>query len=483
MTVIQVEGGAMPGAGPAEELRLRLARLQAGAAAEPYPTARRRIDRLNRCIAMLVDERERIAAAIAADYGHRSWHQTMIAEIFTTVEALKHARSHVNRWMRPERRRLPLHLALLGARGRVFHQPVGVVGVVGPWNFPVNLLLAPLAGILAAGNRALLKPSEHTPATAELLAELVAGRFDADEIAMATGGRAVAEAFCRLPFDHLIYTGGGEVARLVMRAAAENLVPVTLELGGKSPVVIGTGADLAMAARRIVGGKMLNMGQVCLAPDYILVAAGQRDALVAALTAEIARLAPEGAGGADVSAIVNQNHYDRLAAYLADAARRGAAIVTAPGQAPLPEGRRMPITLVVDPPADARVMAEEIFGPLIVVRSTAGFEAAVEAIRERPRPLALYYFGRDRGEIDRLTRETVSGALVIGDVIMHYTVEDLPFGGAGASGMGAYHGIDGFRRFSVPKAVYRQTFLDTSALVRPPFGPRRSRLLDLAIRK
>ncbi|MCF4167298.1 coniferyl aldehyde dehydrogenase [Zavarzinia compransoris] len=483
MRTKQVEGGALPGAGPEDELRLCLDRLRSGAAGEPYPTAARRIDRLNRCIALLVDNRARIAEAVAADYGHRSWHQTMIAEIFTTIEALKHARGRTRAWMRPERRPLPLHLSLLGASARVLHQPVGVVGVMGPWNFPVNLLVAPLAGILAAGNRAMLKPSEHTPHTASLLSDLFAERFDADEIGVATGGRAVSEAFSKLPFDHLIYTGGGEVAKLIMRAAADNLVPVTLELGGKSPVVIGRGADLAMAARRIIGGKMLNMGQVCLAPDYILVPAAARQGLADALVAEIGRMAPGGTDSPDVSAVINTAHYTRLAGQLSDAEERGAAILRAPGHRPQPAGRRMPITVVVDPPDDARIMQEEIFGPLIVLKSCTDFDAAVAAVNARPRPLALYYFGTDRAETRRLSRETTSGGVVINDVIMHYTIESLPFGGTGPSGMGAYHGADGFRRFSTPRAIYRQTFIDSSALVRPPFGPGRQRLLDLLIRK
>ncbi len=461
---------------PAARLAATLAHLRRGYVAEPYPTAATRRDRLSRAIDLLSRHKRPFCQALEADFGSRPHTQSLIADIFTTIEALKHARAHVRRWMRPERRSLRFPLGLLGARAEVFHQPAGVVGVIGPWNFPLNLLLGPLAGILAAGNRAFLKPSEHTPRTASLLAELLPAFFADDEVAIATGGQEVGAAFSHLPFDHLIYTGGASVAKAIMRAAADNLVPVTLELGGKSPVLVGRSADLATAALRIIGGKMLNMGQVCLAPDYVLVPEAGKQTFIDAALAAARRLSPGTDRNPDVAAVINQAHFDRLTRYLDDARQRGARVMAAnAGDAGT---RLMPITLVIDPPDDSLIMREEIFGPLLVVRTYQRFDDAIARIRAGDRPLALYYFGHDRGEVERLRRETHSGALALNDVIMQYTVENLPFGGTGASGMGAYHGHDGFKTFSVRRAIYRQTWIDSSAIVRPPFTRLKTRLFD-----
>lgn len=385
--------------------------------------------------------------------------------------------------MRPERRTPTFPLGWLGARAYVHHQPVGVVGIIGPWNFPVNLLIAPLAGVLAAGNRAFLKPSEHAPATAAMLAELIGQRFDATEIAVVQGDAQVASAFSRLPFDHLLYTGGGEVARHILHAAAEKLTPVTLELGGKSPVLIGRSARRRLAATRLVGGKLLNAGQVCLAPDYVLVPREEVDDWAQALLDATQQMMPAQDTNPDAGAVINERHALRLSEYLQEVQGRGGRVVSTL-ESSLPDGnRRMPLTLIVDPPADCRVMHEEIFGPLLVLLPYDGIDDALAIINARPRALAVYYFGEDKREIELLKTQTTSGGLVINDVIMHYTIEDLPFGGTGASGMGAYHGIDGFRTFSVRKAVYKQARLDTGALVRPPYTHFKSKLLGLLIRK
>lgn len=449
--------------------------------AHPMPGTRLRRDRLERTIALLAEHRHALCDAIAEDYGARSPTQSLIAEIFVTQQMLGHARRNVRRWMKPERRStrfLGLPLRLLGAGALVQYQPLGVVGVIGPWNFPINLVLAPLAGIFAAGNVAMIKPSEHTPITASLLAELVKQRFDADELHVATGDVSVAQAFSQLPFDHLIYTGGENAARHILHAAADNLTPVTLELGGKSPVVVSRGADPVRTARKIIGGKLLNNGQVCLAPDIVLAPREEAGALIEALVSEAGRLAPDARINRDVAAMISEQHYARIRALLGEARDNGATIAAPPSAQDTPAGRRMPITLVIDPTPDSAIMREEIFGPLMVIQPYDAFDDALTAINARPRPLALYYFGRDRGEIARLQNETVSGSLVLGDVIMQYTAEDLPFGGVGASGMGRYHGKDGFRTFSNARAVYRQAIPDLAALVRPPFTPAKARLFD-----
>jgi len=471
------ERSAPPPDDPAD-LGRALAQLRAGWQSEPYPSAASRIDRLTRLIGLLVDYADRLCDAANTDYGHRSRHQTLIADIFVTIEALKHAKGRVRRWMRPEGRPVMAPLYLLGARAKIVPQPLGVVGVIGPWNFPINLLLSPLAGILSAGNRAFLKPSEHTPATSALLAEAIADRFAPDEIAVALGGIDVATAFSKL-----VYTGGERAAREVMRSAAENLTPVTLELGGKSPVFVSRTADLAQTARRLVGGKMLNSGQVCIAPDTVYVPAESLERLGQALVDEAARVVPDAVHNPDYSAVVNTSQYNRLQGYLDEVEAAGCRVLRAENATGDAQTRRMPMTVALDPPPAVRMMVQEIFGPIFVLKPYANFIEAIESVRAGARPLVSYYFGKAKREIDALLYTTISGGLVINDVIMQYTVESLPFGGVGASGMGAYHGIEGFRTFSHRKAVYRQTAVDSAALVRPPFTSLTDRILRLAIRR
>lgn len=459
--------------------------LRARSRREPYPSAKVRKDRLSRLIGLLAANKVALCDAIRADYGARSPTQSLIAEIFVTMQTLRHARANVGRWMRPEGRStkfLGLPLSLIGARAEVFHQPLGVVGVIGPWNFPVNLLLSPLAGIFAAGNVAFLKPSEHTPATAALLDELIRKQFGGDELAVALGDVSVARAFSALPFDHLIYTGGEGAARHILHACADNLTPVTLELGGKSPVVISRGASIKSAATRIIGGKLLNNGQVCLSPDYLLIPREKLQDMAKALTDAASEMVPAASQNPDVAAVVNPSHFARIRDVLGDAAGR-AVPVLAGADAAAPDGeRRMPLTVVVDPPRDSRIMREEIFGPLMALKPYDSFSEATNFINAMPRPLALYYFGSNEDEIKELKTQTVSGSLVVNDVIMQYTIEDLPFGGVGPSGMGRYHGYDGFKTFSNARAVYRQAWPDTSAMVRPPFVPWKARLFDFLTR-
>ena len=426
---------------------------------------------------------------MAADFGARSRTATAFADVAASIGPLKHARDHLARWMRPERRATtPRILGFLGARAEVRRQPKGVVGIISPWNFPVNLAFAPLAGVLAAGNRAMIKPSETTPATSALLQEMFAGSFDPEEIAVFTGGPEVGQAFASLAFDHLVFTGATSIARHVMRAAAENLVPLTLELGGKSPVVIGRSADLATAAARIMNGKTLNAGQICLAPDYVLAPADRLDAFVEQARQAVVQMYPTIRDNADVTAIVSDRHLARLEGYVDDARAKGATIVEInPAGEDLRQQphRRMAPTLILDPTDDMTVMQEEIFGPLLPVRRYGTVDEAIDYINGHARPLGLYYFGSDAAERDRVLERTTSGGVTVNDVLMHVAQEELPFGGIGPAGMGAYHGRDGFREFSHARSVYHQIKRDIGPLkmLRPPYGKGIARFLAMQIRK
>jgi coniferyl-aldehyde dehydrogenase len=442
------------------------------------PSAEVRIDRLDRCIGLLVDHQEAIAEALRHDFGSRSVMMSKLTDISGSIGPLKHAKTNVRKWMRPERRATtPAILGWLGAKAEVQYQPLGVVGVISPWNFPFNLTFAPLAGILAAGNRAMIKPSEYTPASSELMARLFRTAFAETEIAVCVGGPEVGHAFSTLHFDHLLFTGSTSIAYHVMRAAAENLVPVTLELGGKSPVIVGQGADIGLAATRIMNGKTMNAGQICLAPDYVLVPEANRDAFVEKAQSAVAKLFPTLKDNPDYTSIVNQRHFDRLKSYLDDAKKKGASIVEinpAREDFSQQEFRKIPPTLVLNPTDDMKIMQDEIFGPLLPIKTYKTADEAIDYVNAHERPLGLYYFGEKGAEQDRVLARTTSGGVTINDVIMHVAMEDMPFGGVGPSGMGAYHGIDGFRQFSHRKAVYSQPtgklVEGQLANIRPPYG-------------
>ena len=468
----------MSSAEPTRDDMLRiLERQKAKQLAEGPPSEQLRAERLDRCIALLVDHAEAIADALNEDFGSRSREATGLTDISASIGPLKHAKAHLRKWMAPEKRKTtPAILGLFGAKAQLQHQPKGVVGVISPWNFPVNLTFAPLAGILAAGNRAMIKPSEFTPKTSELMKAMFAKAFTEDEIAVITGGPAVGQDFAGLPFDHLIFTGGTSVARHVMRAAAENLVPLTLELGGKSPVILSETADLEVAAARVMAGKTLNAGQICLAPDYVLAPEAKVDAFVAAAKGSVEKMFPTLRDNPDYTAIIAQKHYERITGYIDDARAKGARIVELN-----PAGedfrqqphRKIPPTLILDPTDDMAVMQEEIFGPVLPVKTYRGTAEAIDYVNSRPRPLALYWFGSDDAEKDRVLTHATSGGATINDVIFHVAQEDLPFGGVGPAGMGAYHGHDGFKEFSHRKAVYSQLKKDIGPLqrMRPPYGP------------
>ncbi len=470
-------------------LHALLAKQRAALLRDGPPSAETRADRLDRCIALLVDARTRIETALAADFGARSPYVTAFADIASSIGPLKHARDHVARWMRVERRRTtPGILGWLGARAEIRCQPKGVVGVISPWNFPMNLTFAPLAGVLAAGNRAMIKPSETTPATSELIKTLLGDAFPEEEIAVITGGPEVGEAFASLPFDHLLFTGATSIARHVMHAAAENLVPVTLELGGKSPVVLGRSADLPVAAARIMNGKTLNAGQICLAPDYVLAPQDRVGEFVEQAKATVRTMFPTIRDNPDYTAIVSDRHFSRLKGYLDDARAKGAEIVEinpADDDLRQPPHRLIAPTLVLNPTDDMKVMQDEIFGPILPVKTYRSLDDAIDYINAHARPLGLYYFGTDSAERDRLLDRTTSGGVTVNDVIMHVAQEHLPFGGIGPAGMGAYHGHDGFREFSHRKSVFHQVRKDLGPLrmLRPPYGRGLAKYLDRQIRR
>jgi len=466
-----------------------LARQKAAQLRDGAPSAEKRIERLDRCIGLLVDHRKAIEAALNQDFGARSAEATAFTDVAASIGPLAHAKSNVRSWMKTERRKTsPALLGLFGAKAEVRYQPKGVVGVISPWNFPVNLTFAPLAGILAAGDRAMIKPSEHTPATSALMAQMFAGVFSEEEIAVVTGGHEVGQDFAGLPFDHLIFTGATGVARHVMRAAAENLTPLTLELGGKSPVIIGKSADLATAAARIMNGKTLNAGQICLAPDYVLTPKESLDTFVGEATGAVRRMFPTLKDNPDYTAIIAQRHYDRIMAHIADARAKGARVVEIK-----PEGedltqqqyRKIAPTLIIDPTDDMTVMQEEIFGPVLPVKTYLGIDEAIAYVNAHDRPLGLYYFGDDASEREKVLSATTSGGVTVNDVIFHIAQEELPFGGVGPSGMGSYHGHDGFREFSHRKAVYTQLKKDIGPLLqmRPPYRLAFRKYLDGAIKR
>ena len=456
-----------------EDMLAVLDRQRAASTAEGRVSAETRIDRIDRAIDLLQTHGKQLSEAMCEDFGHRSMHQSKLTDIDASISPLKHARKNVRKWMRPEKRST-FPFSLLGGRGEIQYQPLGVIGCISPWNFPVQLTFSPLAGIFAAGNRTMIKPSEFTPHTSELLQVLFASVYDETEVAVFIGDAEVGTAFSSLPFDHLLFTGAGSIARHVMRAAAENLVPVTLELGGKSPVIIGKDADIQQAARSIMAGKTLNAGQICLAPDYAFIPEGETDAFVDAARDSVTRMYANLKDNPDYTSIVNERHYDRLTGYIDEARSSGAEVVElnpADEDFSQQEHHRIPPTLVLNPSDDLQVMREEIFGPILPIKTYSDLEDPIRFINDRDRPLGLYYFGKDANEQETVLNNTTSGGVTVNDVIMHIAQEELPFGGVGASGMGAYHGHDGFKTFSHGKAVYRQSKLIArlAALVGPPY--------------
>lgn len=455
--------------------------LQFAARAEPNPSLAQRMQRLALLEQALRGNARELAEAISQDFGHRSSAETRLLELFPSYAAIADARRHLRRWMRPQRRSVSRWF--LPGRAEVRYQPLGAVGIIVPWNYPLFLAVAPLVAALAAGNRVLIKMSEFTPATSQVFSRMIAHIFAPNEVAVIEGDAAVAHAFSMLPFDHLLFTGSTAVGHHVMRAAAANLTPVTLELGGKSPAIIGATADFEKAVERIVIGKLLNAGQTCIAPDYVLVPAGHEQAFIETARQVVARCYPDLGATADYTHIINQRHYERLTAYISEAREQGAVVAElAPQVTADPHSRRLPPVVVTGATDTMRILQDEIFGPLLPLIAYADLEQAIAYVNARPRPLSLYYFDRDAANIEKVLTTTVSGGVTVNDTLLHIAQDDLPFGGVGPSGMGCYHGFDGFKTFSAQKAVFRQSRLSGIGLFKPPYGAVFERLIKVLLR-
>jgi len=456
-------------------------------AARPEAAAIRR-DRVKRAIALLVDNKEELAKAMSADFGNRSVPMSMLTDIMSTVNFGKHCLKHMDKWAKPEKRKVQFPLGLLGAKAELRFEPKGVIGIMSPWNFPVNLSIGPLMQVLSAGNRAMIKPSEFTEITSELTRELVAKYFAPEEVSVITGSPEVAQAFSSLKLDHLVFTGSTATGRKVMEAAGRNLVPVTLELGGKSPVVLGRSANFAKAGERIAMGKMMNAGQICLAPDYMIVPHDMEDEAVEAVRSSASAMYPTLLDNDDYASIVTDRHFDRLQGMVADARAKGAEVIEVnPANEDFSNtnSRKMPLTILRNVTEDMTAMQEEIFGPVLPIKTYHGVDEAIEYVNQNDRPLGLYYFGEDNGEREQVLQRTISGGVTVNDVIFHISVEDLPFGGIGPSGIGSYHGPEGFKEFSHARSVYTQTKVDVAGLAgfKPPYGKKTEKALSSQIKK
>ncbi|MEZ5570492.1 MAG: coniferyl aldehyde dehydrogenase [Halioglobus sp.] len=473
----------------AQQMQATLEEQRAAYLQEGVVTAETRIDRLQRGVDVLVKYSAQLADALNSDFTCRPREVTLLTDIGAGIAPMKHAIKHLRTWMKPEKRPSTFPFNLLGARSRIEYQPLGVVGVIAPWNFPVNMVFAPLAGVLAAGNRAMIKPSEFTPATSALLVEMVAEAYDPKEVAIFDGGPEVGQAFSSLAFDHMIFTGATSIARHILAAASQNLVPVTLELGGKSPVVISRSADIEKSIGRIMLGKTMNAGQICLAPDYLLVPEEKLHEIIAAAQKAVAQMYPKILDNPQYTSVINQRHYQRLNGYLAEANERGQKIIAInPAGEDFSQQQgtmKIPPTLIPEPADDLRMMEEELFGPLLPIRTYSNFEETISYINSKPRPLAAYYFGEDKQEESALISRTTSGGVCINDVIMQVAQEDLPFGGVGPSGMGAYHGLKGFQTFSHAKSIYRQTGFNVAKLggMLPPYGKATESTIKMQLKK
>lgn len=446
----------------------------------PYPSWATRADHLRALRKMLLENRDALAAAINADFGHRAKEEVLMSEIWLAKEEIDEALKHGKRWIKPKSR--TMNKWLRPARAKVMPQPLGVVGIVVPWNYPVLLAAGPLICALAAGNRAIVKMSELTPRTSQLFEELISKTFARDHVAVVNGDAQIGAAFSRLPFDHLLFTGSTNVGRHVMRAAAEHLTPVTLELGGKSPVIVGPRARFDAAVDAVITGKTLNAGQTCIAPDYVLVPRGKEAEFVARARARMARLYPNLSTNPDYTSIISERHFARLQRLASEAQQAGAQLHPLTDAAPDPALRRLPPVLVTQAPDASQLMQEEIFGPLLPIVPYDTLDDAIAYVNARPRPLALYLFDEDRTTIERVMRDTISGGVTVNDTLMHIACGTLPFGGVGASGMGAYHGYDGFVTFSKMKPVLTQPRLNTRAMIAPPYGKRFAAILKLMLK-
>ncbi|MFO1112158.1 MAG: coniferyl aldehyde dehydrogenase [Bradyrhizobium sp.] len=443
---------------------------------EPAPTLAQRLDRLKRLKAVVAENERRFEQAISADFGHRCAIETAVAETVFMLTEIRHATKHLKKWMAPQKIATALQFA--PASNRLLPQPLGVVGIIAPWNYPLQLTLAPAVAAIAAGNRVIIKPSELVPRFSALLREVIGQKFDASEIVVTGIEDEIAKAFATLPFDHLIFTGSTRVGRLVAEAAGRNLTPVTLELGGKSPAIVDRSADLDVAAERIAYGKLLNAGQTCIAPDYAMVPEAQVKDFAARLHGHMQKMFGTDPDNTDYTSIVSDRHYARLEALVADAADKGATILqpASPADPDWKGKRKFPPTIIVGAAPDMTVMQEEIFGPLLPVFGYKNASETIAYINAHDRPLALYWFGSDNAARDEVLARTVSGGVTVNDCLFHVAQTNQPFGGVGASGTGAYHGEWGFRALTKLKPVFYRSRFNRLADLYPPYGAKIARL-------
>ena len=433
------------------------------------PSYDKRIEHLDALRRALISNKEAIAKAISTDFGGRSRIESLVAEVFVTVAGLDYAKERLHEWMEIEPREVAW--TFMPGRAEVHNQPLGVVGIIAPWNYPVQLVFAPLVAALAAGNRVMVKPSELVPETSALIAKMVESTFAHDHVTCHLGGVELSEEFSKLPLDHLVFTGSTRVGKAVMRAAAENLVPVTLELGGKSPAIVGRDFSIATAAERIMNGKLFNAGQTCIAPDYALVQRKDVEAFVGECKAAVARMYPTLVGNADYTSIVNDRQKKRLEGYLSDAKENGARLVPLNATKESFEGSsKLEPTLVLDAKESMAILGEEIFGPLLPIVAYDTLDDAIAYVNDHPRPLALYVFDHDEEAVEKVLAETISGGVTVNDTMLHIAQDDMPFGGVGPSGMGHYHGKEGFDTFTKKKPVFYQARLNATDIMRPPYG-------------
>lgn len=425
--------------------------------------------RLSQFKTAFLASKDALVTAVSEDYGHRSRYDTLISDILPTVAQFNYTLARLAKWMKPTRRSPGLLLA--PGSVSIHYQPVGVVGIVVPWNFPINLAVMPLITAIAAGNRAMLKLSEFTPKTNQVLIQIITAVFDDKDVCIVEGEAVLSAAFTKLPFDHLLFTGSTVVGKHVMRAAADNLTPVTLELGGKSPVVVAPDIDIKVAVNRTMLGKSLNAGQICVAPDYILCPRAKVAEFVDEYRKEFNRRYPAAMQNDDYTNIVDDRQYSRLKSWLEDAQQKGAKVETMQdGDSCNDQRHRMLPHLLLDTTDDMQLMQDEIFGPLLPILPYDTIDDAISYIKARPHPLALYIMSFDNATQKKVLSKTISGGVAINDTIMHFAAEDAPFGGVGSAGMGHYHGIEGFRTFSKSKTILKQGKFHSTRFVHAPYG-------------
>jgi coniferyl-aldehyde dehydrogenase len=462
-----------------EDLGAVLAAQRAAFNKNPNPDWAARKAKLEKLRELILGHEAEFVKAISDDFGHRAIEDTLISEFLVIQGGISHALKHTPKWMKT--RKAPTAMQYKPAKNIIIPQPLGVIGIISPWNYPLQLAIMPLIGAIGAGNRAMIKPSEYTPRMSQLLQEVLAKGFSDEEVFVATGGVEVASAFSGLPFDHLVFTGSTSVGRIVGEAAGRNLVPVTLELGGKSPVIIDESADMKTAVARITNGKLLNAGQTCVAPDYVLMPEAKINSFAEAMIEQAETFYPTVAGNDDYTTIIADAHYARLQDLLEDAENKGAKIRTAcdDDKQQLAKERRVPLTVVTETTPDMKIMQEEIFGPLLPVVASDSLDEAMETVQSGERPLALYWFGEDKKKRDKVLKESISGGVSVNETAWHVVQEDIPFGGVGPSGMGAYHGEAGFQSFSHMKGVFIQSKWSQGKNLFPPYTDKTRKMIGL----